>query len=275
MTQSHTLRDMHELLDKVSVVETDLERSDLITSLRSRDRTVIVSFFNQYAFNLAFSQPRFRKALALSDLLLRDGVGVEICQIISGRRPGKNINGTDFIPLLLKALSDERVALFGTTEDWLPLAVDAVKRSGVRHVDSLHGFHSTADYVNAVSVLDPDVIILGMGMPRQELLAAKLARVPGRARVIVNGGAILDFYAGRFPRAPRWMRQARLEWLYRFRHEPRRLARRYFVGGILFFWHVAQLWATKKSGDRARSMRLGQLPPAASSVSSDSGGIPK
>lgn len=57
----------------------------------------------------------------------------------------------------------------------------------------------------------------------------------------MNGGAILDFLADRFPRAPLWMRRARLEWLFRLVQEPGRLADRYLVGGLRFALRVRAL----------------------------------
>jgi exopolysaccharide biosynthesis WecB/TagA/CpsF family protein len=240
-----TLLAMRKLLDHIHVIESEDGEEDFIKSLSRLDGILVISFFNQYAFNLAFRDPAFRGALTSSKYLMRDGVGVEICLTLLGQPAGRNLNGTDLIPKVLKSLHGNTIAVFGTSNQWLTPAVSNIRASGGQVVISLDGFQPSSEYINAMTTFDPDVILLGMGMPRQELLASELARRSTRPRLIINGGAILDFYAARFPRAPAWIRQLRMEWLYRFYREPRRLARRYFVGGVLFGWRLFQLWKMK------------------------------
>jgi exopolysaccharide biosynthesis WecB/TagA/CpsF family protein len=82
---------------------------------------------------------------------------------------------------------------------------------------------------------------LAMGNPKQELVARIIASSVRSPVVIVNGGAVADFLAGRFERAPLWVRRARLEWVFRLLQEPRRLWRRYLLGGVSFAWHLMRL----------------------------------
>ncbi|PSO16471.1 WecB/TagA/CpsF family glycosyltransferase [Bradyrhizobium sp. MOS003] len=241
MSTHSTLREMRRLVERVDVIETREQEDHLIESLLEIKAPTIVSFLNQHAFNLAFVEPTFRLALQQSSLLLRDGVGVECCMLLLGQRPGRNLNGTDLIPRILEAAKGKRVALFGTSPEWLRQAQIPLKDRGTQVVVALDGFQTHSDYLNAVRTIDPDIVVLGMGMPRQELLAAEIANASDRARLIFNGGAILDFFAGRFPRAPEVIRAARLEWMFRLGQEPRRLAHRYLLGGMKFAWRIYQL----------------------------------
>ncbi len=72
----------------------------------------------------------------------------------------------------------------------------------------------------------PDVIWVGLGTPKQELFMAEQWRTL-EAGVLIGVGAAFDFHSGRVAQAPRWMRGAGLEWLFRLATEPRRLAGRY------------------------------------------------
>ena len=75
-------------------------------------------------------------------------------------------------------------------------------------------------------------VFLGLGCPRQEIWAHEnrdLLSIP-----LLAVGAAFDFHAGRRAQAPRWMQQRGLEWLFRLRHEPRRLWRRYLLGNSAF-----------------------------------------
>lgn len=82
--------------------------------------------------------------------------------------------------------------------------------------------------LDEIEAFDPDVLLVGMGMPRQEawILANRSALSRG---VIFSVGAAFDYEAGVQRAAPRWMGAAGLEWLFRLVSQPRRLAYRYLV----------------------------------------------
>ncbi|MFN6569663.1 WecB/TagA/CpsF family glycosyltransferase [Dendronalium sp. ChiSLP03b] len=88
----------------------------------------------------------------------------------------------------------------------------------------------------AINAYKPHVLMVGMGMPRQEHWISKnLERIHTNA--ILTSGACIDYVAGAIPTPPRWMGKLGLEWLYRLFSEPRRLWRRY----LLEPWFVCTL----------------------------------
>jgi N-acetylglucosaminyldiphosphoundecaprenol N-acetyl-beta-D-mannosaminyltransferase len=82
------------------------------------------------------------------------------------------------------------------------------------------------ELIGTIKAARPDLLITAFTMPRGERLLATHHRALG-VPVSVNFGAAIDFAAGRFSRAPRWLQNAGLEWAYRLFQEPRRLGRRY------------------------------------------------
>ena len=79
----------------------------------------------------------------------------------------------------------------------------------------------------------PDILLVGLGSPKQEILIQALRKeLPGTWMIGV--GISFSFVAGKVRRAPQWMQRAGLEWLHRLFQEPRRLARRYLIDGIPF-----------------------------------------
>ncbi|MEJ0005637.1 MAG: WecB/TagA/CpsF family glycosyltransferase [Steroidobacteraceae bacterium] len=205
------------------------------------DRNYVVSFVNAHAINLACRNAEFLSALESSDLLLRDGVGLQLLLRALGKDPALNMNGTDFIPELILASKSHLIALCGSTARSAATAAAWLEQNGAQQITHCDGFRSPDYYVGLVKALQPRVVILGMGMPKQELLSARLAReLPGPI-LIVNGGAILDFLANRVRRAPRFMRKLGLEWVFRLILEPSRLWRRYLVGNLIFLWRTAQV----------------------------------
>jgi N-acetylglucosaminyldiphosphoundecaprenol N-acetyl-beta-D-mannosaminyltransferase len=95
--------------------------------------------------------------------------------------------------------------------------------------------------VAEVNAARPDLLIVGLGAPRQEIwLHRRRDRL--QAKVAIAAGATIDFLAGRQVRAPRWMQRTGLEWLHRLATNPRRLARRYATDARKFPLIVAGEW---------------------------------
>lgn len=202
---------------------------------------IIVSFVNAHAINLCFIDARFRESILQSQLLLRDGVGMEVFLKMIGRSAGGNNNGTDLIPKLIAALPGRRAVVLGTAEPWLSIACAEAEKHGIRVVARSDGFQTTDYYIKIIEASSPDIILLGMGMPKQEFVASKLSCIIKHRCIIINGGAILDFMAQRFPRAPKYIRVVRLEWAFRLLTEPKRLWRRYLLGGLSFIMIVVRV----------------------------------
>jgi N-acetylglucosaminyldiphosphoundecaprenol N-acetyl-beta-D-mannosaminyltransferase len=218
------------------------------------ERNYVLAFVNAHAMNLACSNVDFFHALQSADLLLRDGSGTQILMKSLGTDPGLNMNGTDFIPKLLLAHKHRPIALFGSTAQTAAGAAAWLKDRGAQQVTSCDGFQAAEHYLQMLKEQQPRIVILGMGMPKQELLSAMLAReLPGPI-LIVNGGAILDFLAHRVRRAPVLLRRLGLEWLFRLILEPSRLWRRYLLGNFIFLWRTAIISLQR----RGRSTAAGQ-----------------
>ena len=103
-----------------------------------------------------------------------------------------------------------------------------------------HGFQDLLTYISDAQKHKPAVIVLAMGMPKQEILAQQLKQELKQELkhpcLIICGGAILDFLAGRVTRSPLWMQKLGLERLYRLILEPKRLFKRYVNGNPLFLY---------------------------------------
>lgn len=227
---------MARLIQAVKVVGSDdpFPLSDLM-----KERAQILSFANAHAVNLAFKDARFFDLLVGADILYLDGVGMHWLFRWVGLEPGLNMNGTDLIPKILSATAGVPVSLYGSTDAIADAAGELLRVDGVNVVSCRGGFLSIADYANFMQRDRPRVLILGMGMPKQEIVSAQLRACAREPVLIINGGAILDFLANRFPRAPAFVRRVRLEWLFRLLIEPRRLWRRYVIGNFLFICRAA------------------------------------
>ena len=237
-----------ELVKGVVRVHSPRGEEQLLDWLVRTGEPRVLAFVNAHAMNAAALSREFFDSLAAADLLLRDGIGMAILLRLLNQAPGLNLNGTDFIPKLLERCQGRTVALFGTRDPYLSRARAAIERRvpGVRCI-AVHGF---LDHGRPVRDRQPSVIVLGMGMPRQEEVAVALRAAIGFPCLIVCGGAIIDFLGNKTSRAPAWLRRSGLEWMYRLALEPRRLFRRYVLGNPVFLARALRLAAQSIGHER-------------------------
>lgn len=87
-----------------------------------------------------------------------------------------------------------------------------------------------------INSLRPDFLWVGVGAPKQEMWMWK-HREKIHGTVMLGVGAGFNFFSGTLDKAPKWMEKASLEWLYRLVKEPRRLWKRYILGGIKWIYY--------------------------------------
>jgi exopolysaccharide biosynthesis WecB/TagA/CpsF family protein len=240
------------MVDHLTVCADPEEKNGLMRRLILGQRPCVLSFVNAHAANLLWRDSNFSDHLSASDVILRDGVGVQLLLRLLGRKPGINMCGTDFIPELLDQIPRESpLAVYGTQEPYLATGVGRLRSMGFEPVYAEQGFHEDRYYIAQFVQTKPSVVILAMGMPKQERVASLLKRVcleENCPALIINGGAVIDMIANRFPRAPLWMQRCGLEWLYRLVREPKRLWRRYLIGNSIFLLRASLMLTCNITG---------------------------
>ncbi len=93
--------------------------------------------------------------------------------------------------------------------------------------------------INLVNQSEANVLAVGVGSPKQEKFIYKYRDQFEKIDIFLAIGATIDFEAGNVNRAPKWISELGLEWLYRLLSEPKRLWKRYLIEGPTFFWYVA------------------------------------
>lgn len=163
-----------------------------------------------------------------ADLVLADGVGDLYAARILGTPLPERVAGSDLTPRLLSRLAERggSVFLYGARPGVAERAGEALRSAcpGLRIAGTENGYIS--DETALFTALDkeqPDLLLLGLGVPRQELW---MARNRQRTNAVMIGvGGLLDVFAGDIPRAPESWQRLGLEWLYRLLREPRRIKR--------------------------------------------------
>lgn len=209
-------------------------------------RNCVANFMNAHCCNVRAKDRAYADALERSDVLLPDGVGVEIAAKLSGEKLEANLNGTDLLPVLLTkaARMGKSVFLFGgapgTAERAAQALLDATPNliiAGTRNgYEGAVNEDATVAHINASGA---DIVLVALGVPKQELWIDRNAHRLNAA-LMMGVGAAFDFYAGNVARAPKLVRKMRAEWIWRLAMEPRRLASRYLMGNATFL--ARTLW---------------------------------
>lgn len=223
--------------------------NNLEQSLFTQEELQTIFFVNAHCFNIAQRNPEYIAALHKGTYSLNDGIGMKLASFLKRIKLKENMNGTDLIPKILQFCSKlpVRVYLLGGKPG---VAAQArIKMSnripGLNIVGEHDGYFSKSENDSVVRDIvskRTDVLILGMGVPHQEIWIINNKDSLKNVKLAIAGGAILDFEAGVVKRAPKWIRTLYLEWFFRFLQEPRRLFIRYFYGNILFFINLIKTY---------------------------------
>lgn len=207
--------------------------------------TCQVSFVNPACVNIAARDRGYRRALARAAMVLPDGIGTKIAGDMLGTPIRQNVNGTDLFPRMCDMLDARRASVYLLGgQAGVPQAVaDAIRARWpqIRIAGTRDGFFSVAeegDVAAAVRASGADVLLVARGVPMQDVFIDRYLPLFG-VRYAMGVGGLFDFVSGRIDRAPRWMRDSGLEWVYRLMQEPGRMWKRYLVGNFTFLGRVA------------------------------------
>lgn len=239
-------------MDKVDIlgIQVDvLDQQQLLAEidrLAAAQRPALVNNVNANACNIAWADREFRDILNASEVVFCDGFGVKLGARILGRTLGQRMTPPDWIDDFFKLCVQRRYCLYfiGDTAEVVLLFRQKVKEKypEIRIVGQHDGFFTLngdqdARIISEVNRLKPDIILTGMGMPRQEKWAWKARQRLGKG-VIIATGALFRWYTGYEKRAPQWITRYGFEWLARLVMSPRKHFRRYVLGLPLFFFRI-------------------------------------
>ena len=203
-------------------------------------------YVNAHVINQSQERPELRDALRRADLVYCDGYGVRVAARALDLPVPHRMTGADCI-WSLAALCEEMdrsVYLLGSEPG---IAREACERLQYRHpalrvVGTHHGFFEVGSphaerVVEDINERRPDILLVGMGTPKQELWVQQHAAAL-EVDVLWTVGALFDYVSGRVPRAPGWLADNGLEWIFRLGVEPQRMWRRYLLGNPVFLSRV-------------------------------------
>ena len=217
---------------------------------------LLINTVNAHSFNTAKKDQLFADALTNGDVLIPDGVSiVKACKWIKAKsQPKERIAGWDLFEFEMGRLNEnqnenenkKRVMFMGSSEKVLEL----IRKKAAEVYPNIEVVTYSPPYkpeftdednraiVEAINAADPDLLWIGMTAPKQEKWTYSHWDELNIHCHVGTIGAVFDFFAGTYKRAPQWWQDHSLEWLYRLIKEPKRMWRRYVLGNPLFLWNI-------------------------------------
>ena len=204
-------------------------------------------FVNPDCLNKIFDDKDYFEVLNNSDYIFPDGIGVNIaCKLLKDPLL-ENINGTDMLPFICELAEKKSYSIFllggkpGVAENMkinLQGKYPGLLISGVQ--DGY--FDREKDKDNVIKMINSsnaDILLVAFGAPLQEKwIDENCSQL--NVKVQMGVGGLFDFFSGQNKRAPKWMREIGIEWVFRIMQEPKRLWKRYVIGNPVFLYRVVK-----------------------------------
>jgi N-acetylglucosaminyldiphosphoundecaprenol N-acetyl-beta-D-mannosaminyltransferase len=218
------------------------------------DRVMVIETVNAQFVCMAREAQNFSDVLSKANIVVADGISVVAASRILGNSLPERVAGIDLLLRLCEKASQtgRSVYFFGGKDGVSRKAADRLREQfpGLVVAGTDTGFASTpqeeAEALNRIKCAAPEILFVGMGVPKQEYWIEQHAS-DLHVKVVIGVGGSFDVLSGDIPRAPVWMQKAGLEWLFRLLREPRRLWRRYILGNMRFLQIVAFQWAAQRN----------------------------
>jgi N-acetylglucosaminyldiphosphoundecaprenol N-acetyl-beta-D-mannosaminyltransferase len=227
---------------------TRLDLDAILANAIDREQRLLIGNHNLHSLYLFHQSEAMRAFYALADCIHVDGISiVQLAKLFGVPLSARHRTGyMDWLPSMMSAAQRRgwRVFYLGSRPGVLEEGLTRLRRQwpGLQ-IEGRHGYFDKAvrsldnlDALAEIAQYQPDLLMVGMGMPvQEEWIVENLDHLPVSA--VVACGALMDYVAGVVPTPPRWLGPAGLEWAFRLAAEPRRLWRRYLVEP----WTVLQL----------------------------------
>lgn len=208
------------------------------------ERTLTLSYVNAHCLNIASRNQAYFQHLRAFDLIYPDGIGaVWAGQWLTGKHLYK-MTGADWIFDFCQMAQAEgwRLYILGGKPGVAETAAINLRHQfpNLQILGTHNGFFAESDsptVAREIAALRPDVLFVGLGVPQQEAwIVHWKSALP--VKICWAVGALFDYVAGVEPRAPIWMRNHDLEWLWRMMVDPGGKWKRYLVGNPVFLARV-------------------------------------
>ena len=217
---------------------------NLITKHLKDQKHFLVTYLNQHCFNIYNSNSEYKYLLDNNFIVFLDGFGVYAALKFLGYKRVQKFNATDLYSKIFQSFSINKTKIFLIGSNFSnQIIFQKSEEKNLNFCGYQNGYFNDKvldKMIESINIASPEVIIIGMGLPGQEILAAKISELNINIPILCIGG-FLEFYFGTKTRAPKMLRMAGMEWLHRLLSEPGRLWKRYLIGIPRFLFHIIKM----------------------------------
>ncbi len=228
------------ILKEGKILTTENEVISLIKGHHELDMNLLLTYLNQHCFNLYKTNSNYKKILDGKFNVYMDGSGIYYALKLFNKKNIERFNASDLNEKLFEHIRNAKEKLFIIGGDFSKDRIQEFKNKGFNFCGYQNGYFDSEvenEIIDNIKKAEPDVIIIGMGIPKQEIFASKLnENIKGKKIICV--GNFLEFYLGTVKRIPKIFRNLGIEWFFRLITEPKRLWKRYILGIPLFVFFV-------------------------------------
>ncbi len=185
---------------------------------------------------LAQKDTLLKKILNESDLTIPDGIGIVLASKLNKIKISERVAGYDLVQKIFQLAKNKTVYFLGSSDEVIKLAKKnmAEKFPNIKIVGAHNGFFENSDeIVTQINLLALDILLVGMGAPKQEKWIYKYKN-DLNAKIFIGVGGSFDVMSGKVKRAPVSFQKLGLEWFYRLLSQPKRFWRMRTLPQFLF-----------------------------------------
>lgn len=207
----------------------------------------IIYYANIHQLRLFDENQDYRRAVNRADLVYPDGIGAVIAGGLCGYRMNGRSTANDFYTRVFEEWGKRKVRIFllGGKKNVVELAKIKLelKFENLIIVGTQHGYFHSSKVVNKlIRRCRPEVILVGMGSPKQEIWIEENEEKLKGLNLVWAVGGLFNYLSGDWVRAPKPFLITGTEWLFRFITEPAKMIPRYLKGLYSLFGQTATYW---------------------------------
>ena len=199
---------------------------------------------NVHTTVMAYENKNYRNIQNSGAMALPDGGPLSVVSRLKGFKGAERVTGPDLMEEIFKISEKTEYThyFYGSTEETLEkLKIELLKKFPKLNIIGVYSppfrnltIKEDELIVEEINKINPDFLWVGLGAPKQEIW---MQNHKNKIKSLMIGvGAGFDYHANKISRAPKWMQDLSLEWLYRLLQEPRRLFKRYLFTNVKFIY---------------------------------------
>jgi N-acetylglucosaminyldiphosphoundecaprenol N-acetyl-beta-D-mannosaminyltransferase len=236
-------------IDAITMEETLQKAEKAIASKKQIHHTVV----NAGKIVLMKTDKELEKSVIDADIINADGKAVVWAANLLGQKLPERVSGIDLMEELVNKSFKKgyKCFFFGATEEVVTELVDIYKKQYSDEIIAGHrnGYYDKSqekNIANQIAESGANILFVAITSPKKEIFLNSYKKQLKDVKLIMGVGGSFDVISGKVKRAPLWMQNLGLEWLYRVIQEPKRMWKRYLVGNTKFIWLVIKEYFKSK-----------------------------